>query len=37
MTIYSSGLRLNELLSLQVKDIDFDRGEERINCIKLRG
>jgi len=26
MTIYSSGLRLNELLSLQVKDIDFDRG-----------
>ena len=26
MTIYSSGLRLNELLSLQIKDIDFDRG-----------
>ena len=26
MTIYSSGLRLNELLSLQVKDIDFDRN-----------
>jgi len=26
MTIYSSRLRLNELLSLQVKDIDFDRG-----------
>ncbi len=25
MTIYSSGLRLNELLSLQIKDIDFDR------------
>ena len=26
MTIYSSGIRLNELLSLQVKDIDFDRN-----------
>ena len=25
MTIYSSGIRLNELLSLQVRDIDFDR------------
>ena len=26
MTIYSSGIRLNELLSLQVQDIDFDRN-----------
>lgn len=26
MTIYSSGIRLNELLSLKVKDIDFDRN-----------
>lgn len=26
MTIYSSGIRLNELLTLQVKDIDFDRN-----------
>ena len=26
MTIYSSGIRLNELLSLQVWDIDFDRN-----------
>ena len=26
MTIYSSGIRLNELLSLQVKDVDFDRN-----------
>ena len=26
MTIYSAGIRLNELLSLQVKDIDFDRN-----------
>jgi len=26
MTIYSPRFRLNELLSLQVKDIDFDRG-----------
>jgi site-specific recombinase XerD len=26
MTIYSSGIRLNELLSLQIKDVDFDRN-----------
>ena len=26
MTIYSSGIRLNELLSLKIKDIDFDRN-----------
>lgn len=26
MTIYSSGIRLNELISLQIKDIDFDRN-----------
>jgi len=26
MTFYSSGIRLNELLSLQVQDIDFDRN-----------
>jgi len=33
MTIYSSGHRLNELLLLQVKDIDFDRGARWNNCI----
>jgi len=26
MTVYSSGIRLNELISLQIKDIDFDRN-----------
>ncbi len=26
MTIYSAGIRLNELICLQVKDIDFDRN-----------
>lgn len=26
MTIYSAGIRLNELLSLQVEDVDFDRN-----------
>jgi len=26
MTIYSSGIRLNELLSLKINNIDFDRN-----------
>ena len=31
-TLYGSGLRLEECLSLRIKDVDFDRG-----CLTIRG
>lgn len=33
--LYGSGLRLNEALSLRIKDVDFHRGE--INVVRAKG
>ena len=34
MTIYSGGLRINELINLKIKDIDSDRMQKELHKAK---